>query len=66
MFLFEIELLICVKMDLALNNLQKLKPKQTNHPSLSLLSSPLDGTHLPHKVDECKFLLVSPHWCVHV
>ena len=33
---------------------------------LKLLKSHLDDTQGPHRVDECKFLQVAQHWCVHV
>ena len=37
------------------------------HPSQSLqLVSLLFVIKCPHRADECKFLLVSQHWCVHV
>ena len=32
----------------------------------SFLVVPLDSIKYPHRVEECKFLLVSQHWCVHV
>ena len=35
-------------------------PYQPSH-----LVSPLDSTHSLYKTDECKFLLVGQHWCVH-
>ena len=52
------------KKDLASNNLQwlichKTKPNQTTHLYRPLrLLSPLDGIQCPHRVGECKFLLV--------
>ena len=45
--MFEIELIICIKMDLALNNLQRLicyKTQPTNQPTNQ------------HKVDTCKYM----------
>ena len=32
----------------------------------SLIASLLDGIHWSNRNDECKFLLVGEHWCVHV
>ena len=32
----------------------------------SLLVSPLDSTQCLHRADECKFLLVGQHGCVHI
>ena len=57
--MFEIELIICIKMDLAFNNLQRLichKTQTTNQPIV--LAGPLDGIQYPYRADKYRYLMV--------
>ena len=46
------------------NNLNLSRRKFSNRPSHMI--SPLDNTHCPHRAKECKIVLVTPYWWVHV
>ena len=49
------------------NNMDSLDSLLPSIPiSHEFLVSPLDNIQCLHRADECKFLLVDQHWCVHV